>query len=160
MDSSVDSGNEELTYGLLVFSQVTRSISTVHKDLNRRSCGKQARMDVRVRSLRRIWHDHPTYLLIRLPRPNHIISSEQYTADIPQPLWSDRHGRGEPCIEGSGNVGSSIVGSRVLRGREQRGRVSKAELLSEWIEILAIRANGSGAVIRHTKGVLADHQWS
>jgi len=82
LDNAHDRVNR-LTYGLLVFSHVTRSISTVHKDLNRRSCGDREKLIVSFCSVGIVWYYRSTCLFIRFSRPDHVIPSEQHAADIP-----------------------------------------------------------------------------
>jgi hypothetical protein len=73
----------KLTYGLLVFSQVVLSISTVHNDLNLLNCYNRYQFQFPVSITTLPTRKRPqTHLLISLSSPDHVIPGKEHATDI------------------------------------------------------------------------------
>lgn len=113
----------KLTYGLLVFSHVVLSISTVHSDLNLLNYHPDYQFRFRVPKPHLQTRKQPqTHLLISLSSPDHVIPGKEHATDISQPFGFDRHSGGESCIERGGYVGRSVICSRILYSSKYRNQ--------------------------------------
>ncbi len=126
------------TYGLLVFSHVTRSISTVQSALNLLNCagGLVSAKSANPKCGRRM-RSMKTHHLVPFGSPQQIVEREQHATQILQPFRSDCHRGGEAGVEGGVDIGCAVVGSRVLYNKASSASWKDVVRLDLPVELMA-----------------------